>query len=132
MSAVHVTLIEGPLPTGRVGDLPTTGAGAVLCFEGVVRPEEDGRILRGLDYEAYPGMTERLLHELAEAMIDEHGVEAVYVEHSTGHVPVGAVSFRLRIASRHRQEGIAALEVFIDRMKRDIPLWKVPVFADDT
>jgi len=128
VSAIGIQLVEGPLAPTEPWE--AQGAGAVLCFEGVVRPKEDGRELVGLDYEAYPGMTERSLRELAESLVEEYALLALHVEHSHGRVPVGGVSFRLRIASRHRKEGIAAMDAFIDRMKRDVPLWKVPVYVD--
>src|SRR5690606_32367079 len=126
--SIEVQIIDGPL--AEQPRLPVIdGAGAILHFEGVVRPLEDGRQLAGLEYQAYEPMASRMLHTLAQAAIDEHGVLAVRVEHSRGWVPVGARSFRLIIASRHRKEGLAAMDAFIDRLKCDVPIWKSPVFA---
>ncbi len=126
---VTVELRDGPLPISAVMTCP--GAGATLVFEGVVRPHEAGRLITSLDYEAYEPMTSRQLRVLADAIVAEYGVNAVHVAHSVGRVPVGAVSFRLTVFSTHRKEGIAALDAFIDRMKRDVALWKTPVFAGD-
>jgi molybdopterin synthase catalytic subunit len=106
------------------------GAGALLCFEGVVRPTEDGRALIALDYEAYEPMAQQQLDALGRHIVERHGLLALQVEHSRGRVPVGLVAFRLRVASAHRQEGLAAMEEFIDRMKRDVPIWKTPVFDE--
>lgn len=102
------------------------GAGAVVLFEGVVRPTEGGQLLAALGYESYEPMTTRGLSELGAAMIREHGLTALRVEHSVGRVPIHAVSFRLYIASAHRKEALRAMDTFIDRMKREVPLWKVP------
>jgi molybdopterin synthase catalytic subunit len=52
------------------------------------------------------------------------------VEHSRGRVAAGECSFRLRVAASHRPEALRAVEEFIDRMKRDVPIWKTPVYAD--
>lgn len=129
MSAgVTVRLVEGPVD-GSVVDVPR-GAGAVLGFEGRVRPEEDGRLLEALRYEAYPPMTERQLEQLGAEVLDEHGLIGLHVEHSVGRVPIRALSFRLVVHSAHRKAGLAAVDAFIDRMKRDVALWKVPVYAD--
>lgn len=120
---------EVELVPGALGDAVMwrpTEAGAVVQFEGVVRPTEDGRQLAALGYEAYEPMTTRGLAELGGAMIREHGLTALRVEHSVGRVPIHAVSFRLYVASAHRKEALQAMDTFIDRMKREVPLWKVP------
>ncbi|MEM6331796.1 MAG: molybdenum cofactor biosynthesis protein MoaE [Planctomycetota bacterium] len=129
-----VQLIDGPLPPAPACADRDGACGASLCFEGIVRPTEDGRSLRALDYEAYEPMTTRQLKALCEQLIAEHGVRAIRVEHSVGRVAVGEVSFRLAVDSAHRKEGIAALDAFIDRMKAEVALWKRPVFdaADAT
>lgn len=125
--SVHVTIHDGPLPPAD--DWFCDGAGALIAFEGVVRPSEDEREITSLSYEAYEPMASRMLHTLAEQAIERFGVLLVIVEHSRGEVPAGACSFRLRVASRHRKEGLAAMDWFIDAMKRDVPIWKSPVFA---
>lgn len=124
--SVEIELIDGPLPPAAAWS--AEGAGALLTFEGVVRPTEEGQELAALVYEAYPPMTERELTRLAERTAQEHGLLAIRVEHSTGRVAVAACSFRLRVASRHRAEGIAATDAFIREMKRVVPLWKVAEF----
>lgn len=121
--SVEIELAVGPLAPAEPWEV--VGAGAVLSFEGVVRPMEAGRKLSALVYEAYPPMTEQELTRLAERVVAAHGLLAIRVEHSTGRVPVAACSFRLRVGSRHRAEGIAATDAFIRDMKRDVPLWKV-------
>ena len=129
MSAnVAVHLVEGPLmpqPPAAAG-----GAGAVVQFEGVVRPEEEGKPLAALVYEAYEPMTTRELTNLAETIAAEHGLLAIAVEHSVGRIAAGETSFRLTVSSRHRAEALAAMERFIVEMKRVVPLWKVARFSD--
>ena len=123
---VSIALVAGPL--GPPATPRPDGAGAWLVFEGVVRRDEGGRRLDALVYEAYEPMTSRQLERLARAIGEEHGLLALRVEHSVGRVDVGAVSFRLSIGSKHRAEGIAATDDFIDRMKREVAIWKNPVF----
>jgi molybdopterin synthase catalytic subunit len=106
--------------------------GAVVQFLGVVRPEEDGKQLVALDYEVYEPMTTKELDRLAHGVAEELGVQAISVEHSVGRVPVGGISFRLTVVAGHRAAALTACGTFIDRMKRDIPLWKVPVWAEST
>jgi molybdopterin synthase catalytic subunit len=127
LPVVAVHLVAGPL--GPAAPWAVAGAGALLTFEGVVRPEETGRPLAALDYEAYEPMASRMLRDLAERLGAAHGLLAIKVEHGVGRVPVGAVSFRLRVAAAHRQSALAAVADFIDALKTDVPLWKMPVWA---
>lgn len=126
--SVRVALVEGPLPdaspTARDGR-----SGAIVLFEGIVRGLEEGAAISGLSYEAYEPMASRMLRELAESIVAEFGVHAIEVDHSRGVVPVGAASFRLLVRAAHRREALAATDAFIERMKRDVPLWKTPILA---
>lgn len=118
---------------GALAPMPShgwPGAGAVLCFEGVIRPEEGDRRIDAIEYEVYRPMAERVLESLARQAKEAHGLLAVRVWHSEGRVPVGACSFRLEVASAHRAEGLAAMGWFIDAMKRDAPIWKRICEAD--
>ncbi len=131
---VHVSIVDGPI--SRRGDvflheppLNDGSPGAVLRFEGLVRRFENDRPVAGLHYETYDPMTERELAALATDIVARHRLTSISVVHSRGHVPVGGVSFALSVAAPHRAEAIVALAEFIDRMKRDVPIWKTPVWA---
>ncbi|MFI5380287.1 MAG: molybdenum cofactor biosynthesis protein MoaE [Tepidisphaerales bacterium] len=124
---IEVDIRDGPLAAGR--PLACDGAGAILLFEGIVRPAEEGKPIAGLDYEAYEPMAQSVLAQIAQELSQKHQLLGLRVEHSRGRVPVGRCSFRLQIASRHRKEGIAAMDEFIDRLKQDVPIWKTPVPA---
>lgn len=123
-SHLSVLLVEGPL--GRSGDWQIHGAGAIVQFDGVVRELEEGRSLAALVYEAYEPMTQKELEVLTNTVAARHGLLGITVEHSVGRVPVGAISFRLRIAAEHRKPALRAMDEFIDTMKDRVPLWKVP------
>ncbi len=102
--------------------------GATLVFEGIVRANEQGRAIRALSYEAYEPMATNSLTQLANDILSKHALIAITVEHSRGEVLAGERSFRLAIHSAHRKEALAAMDEFIDRMKRDIPIWKSPIY----
>ncbi|MEM6550846.1 MAG: molybdenum cofactor biosynthesis protein MoaE [Planctomycetota bacterium] len=125
---VVVRVVDGALGTDRPG-VASGGAGAVVWFEGVVRPGEDGMALEALRYEVYPPMTERVMRELAGEVAAAFGLTGLVVEHSVGRVAVGETSFRLGVAAEHRREALDAMDRFIARMKAEVPIWKVPVFA---
>lgn len=122
----QIILHDGPLPRADHAHR-SPGIGAQITFEGIVRPSEAERAIVALDYEVYSPMAENQLTALGNAMIDQHHLQSLRVEHSRGRVPVGAVSFRLTIESAHRKEGIRAMDEFIDLLKRDVPIWKTAV-----
>ncbi len=126
--SVTVHIHDGPLPAAGP-DHPREGVGAILIFEGVVRAREADRLIEALDYEAYEPMATTMITRIAESLIQEHALTAIRIEHSRGRVPVGAVSFRLTIQSPHRAEGLRAAAAFIDTLKRDVPIWKRPIWS---
>ncbi len=126
MIAAGVCFYEGPLPAAA-RPLDCDGAGAVVSFEGRVRPLERGRTIAALDYEIYEPMARQMLAQLAEELVARFGLLALCVEHSYGRVEVDQCSFRLQVAAAHRQEALAAMACFIDRLKQDLPIWKTAV-----
>ncbi len=130
---MHIALHDGPLPARRGPVLFNVSqggvSGAVVCFEGVVRSGEGGECLMALEYEVYEPMTSRQLRALCCEVVLKHGLHTVELEHSVGVVPVGGVSFRLVVASAHRKAALLAMDELIDQMKREVAIWKRPVWA---
>jgi molybdopterin synthase catalytic subunit len=126
---IEVRLVEGALGAAELWR--AAGCGAAVCFEGIVRGEEERRAIIGLAYQVYSPMTERELEALAREVAERHGLLGLQVVHSYGRVGVGECSFRLRAAGRRRKQTIAAVDEFIDVMKKKVPIWKLPVFADE-
>ncbi|MBL8745743.1 MAG: molybdenum cofactor biosynthesis protein MoaE [Phycisphaerae bacterium] len=120
----------------RAALLRSGSVGATVRFEGIVRRDESdpdhpgvARGLIALDYQTYDPMAQRELECLARSVGVRHGLESVVALHSRGRVGVGEVSFVLEIRSSRRAEAMAAMADFIDRLKRDVPIWKRPVWA---
>jgi len=44
--------------------------------------------------------------------------------HRFGHIPVGETSLWIRVRAPHRAEALNLLTQFIDRLKKDVPIWK--------
>lgn len=139
---VAVAIVEGAIlaerermlrssdPSLRALDRATDGVGARLRFEGIVRGLEEGRPIAALDYEVYEPMASRELARVAREEAERAGARSILVLHSSGRVAVGEVSFLCEVASPHRAEALAALAAFVDRMKREVPIWKRVIPAD--
>jgi molybdopterin synthase catalytic subunit len=127
---IERTIVEGPIMAHYPAP-PVEGAGAVVTFDGLVRPTENGKPITGLIYESYDAMALKELDRLARATIAQFGVLAIHAIHSKGFVGNGQRSFVLVIHGKHRKECLAAADHFIDAMKKDVPIWKSPVFAEE-
>lgn len=103
---------------------PRTEAGAVVEFRGVVRGTENGAAIGGLLYEIYEPMAERMVRQVVDELNAEHPCLALLVVHRHGLVPVGEAAIYVRVEAGHRSEAIKMLEVFMNRLKTEVPIWK--------
>ena len=119
---IEVGITEGVLPPhGR----PANGSGAVVEFVGVVRGEEQGRPIRALEYQAYQPMAGREIERVIRELLAEFPCTSVRVLHRTGVIPVGECAISLQVAALHRGPAFAFAGAFIDRLKQDVPIWKI-------
>jgi molybdopterin synthase catalytic subunit len=98
--------------------------GACVEFQGIVREKEATKTLEGLFYEAYEPMATRQLARLIDELSAAHPCHRVTFIHRLGWVPVGQASLFLRVLATHRGEALALCGALIDRMKKDVPIWK--------
>lgn len=120
---ISVDLVTDPMEAFSQPAGP--GSGATLEFRGIVRGEEGGKPIQALCYEAYESMARSEMVRLLTEIGREHPCERVVVVHRHGWIPVGDTAIGVWIESRHRAEAIALLAKFMDRLKQDVPIWKV-------
>ncbi|MDT8339927.1 MAG: molybdenum cofactor biosynthesis protein MoaE [Longimicrobiales bacterium] len=106
------------------------GDGAELLFLGVVRNHAEGRPVRGMRYEAYGEMAERVLAEIVREAEARHAVSRVAAVHRVGELAVGEVSVAILVAAPHRDAAYGASRFVIEQIKRRLPVWKHEHFAD--
>ncbi|HUK65526.1 MAG TPA: molybdenum cofactor biosynthesis protein MoaE [Anaeromyxobacteraceae bacterium] len=103
--------------------------GAVVTFEGDVRTHTHGREVVRLEYEAYRPMAEHELSRIATELGQEHGA-AIAIQHRLGHLAPGEAAVVIACAAPHRTAAFRACEAAIERLKREVPIWKREVFVD--
>ncbi len=108
----------------------SAGAGAIDVFLGVVRDNNLGRDVQYLDYEAYPGMAERVMREIGETAQGRFGLEAYAVLHRTGRLEIGETSLLVVVSCAHRAASFEACRWMVDEIKKRVPVWKKEVWAD--
>jgi molybdopterin synthase catalytic subunit/molybdopterin converting factor small subunit len=122
-------LTDRPIdPSSVVEEVGDPRAGAVATFLGTTRVESRGRTVHYLDYEAYGGMAEKVMADLAEGLKAKHDLCAVAITHRTGRVEIGEISVAIAVSAPHRAAALAACTEAIDTLKETVPLWKKEVY----
>jgi molybdopterin synthase catalytic subunit len=122
-------LVEEPLSLdAAVDEVRGDGAGAIATFLGTVRNRSRGRDVLHLEYEAYEGMAEEVMAELAARLTERHGLSGVSIQHRVGRVDIGEASVVIAVSAPHRAEALAACKEAIDELKVSVPLWKKEVY----
>ena len=122
-------LSEQPLSLDAVVDeVRSERAGAIATFVGTTRVESRGRTVVHLDYEAYEGMAEQTMAQIAEELKGRHDVCEIAIHHRTGRVAIGEASVMIAVSAPHRQAALAACKDAIDTLKERVPLWKKEVY----
>jgi molybdopterin synthase catalytic subunit len=122
-------LSDTPLSLDRVVDeVRGDEAGAIATFSGTTRVQSRGRTVTHLDYEAYEGMAERVMEEIAAALLARNELTAVAIHHRIGRVSIGETSVVIAVSAPHRRDALAACKDAIDELKERVPLWKKEVY----
>jgi molybdopterin synthase catalytic subunit len=122
-------LSDEPLSLDRVVDeVRSDGAGAIATFTGTTRERSRGRSVTHLDYEAYEGMAEKVMEEIADGLRARYELTAIAIHHRIGRVTIGETSVVIAVSAPHRQDALAACKDAIDELKERVPLWKKEVY----
>lgn len=98
--------------------------GAVVAFTGYVRAANEGRAVRGMLLEHYPGMTERSIGEILEQAAARWPLLAVAVVHRVGRLAAGERIVWVGVAAAHREAAFQTCEFVMDYLKTRAPFWK--------
>ena len=112
-----------------VDEVRTDEAGAVATFVGTTRARSRGREVVHLEYEAYEGMAEQVMAELAQGLAERHELSRVAIHHRVGRVDIGDVSVVIAVSAPHRAAALAACAEAIVELKVTVPLWKKEVYV---
>jgi molybdopterin synthase catalytic subunit/molybdopterin converting factor small subunit len=122
-------LSEEPLSMqAAVDEVANERAGAIATFVGTTRIESRGRSVQYLEYEAYPGMAEDVMEQIARELKSTYDLCDVAIHHRIGRVGIGETSVVIAVSAPHRQDALAACREAIDTLKKTVPLWKKEVY----
>jgi molybdopterin synthase catalytic subunit len=115
-------------PAAVVAEVADDRAGAIATFLGTARVESRGRSVLYLEYDAYEGMAEQVMEEIAAELGERYDLSAIAIHHRTGRVGIGEPSVAIAVSAPHRQDAVAACRDAIDTLKEQVPLWKKEVY----
>jgi MoaE-MoaD fusion protein len=114
-----------PLDPVRVfGRVQSSRIGATVLFIGTVRNHSEGKPVSSITYEAYGPMAERQLEEIADGLSQPEQEVAVAISHRHGRLEIGDLAVVIAAAAPHRDAAFDACRAAIERIKRDVPIWK--------
>jgi len=124
-------LRRGPIDTaGLVASVADVTAGATVLFVGTARGVTAGILTESLHYDAHAPLALAVLERLRTEAVAVFGLVACVVEHRLGEVVVGDASVAIAASAPHRRAAFAAAEWLMDRIKREVPIWKCERFVD--
>jgi molybdopterin synthase catalytic subunit len=127
----RIELVDGPIQVEALLDrIDHPDAGAQGWFVGVTRRTTGGLITQTLHYEAHHSMAKLELMKLALQAMQEFSLLRLVIVHRLGEVPIAEASVVIGCSTAHRPETFAALEWIMNRLKKDVPIWKREVFSD--
>ena len=104
-------------------------AGAIATFIGTTRAHSRGREVIHLEYEAYEGMAEQVMADLAAQLQKRHELCKVAIHHRIGRVDIGETSVVIAVSAPHRAAALAACREAINELKVSVPLWKKETYV---
>jgi molybdopterin synthase catalytic subunit len=122
-------LTRDPIDLGAViARVSRPSCGAQVTFIGTVRDTSGSKEVTSLTYDAYEPMADAALERICR----ELGTAGVCIEivHRLGRVGVGDASVVIAAASPHREAGYEASRNALERIKREVPIWKHEHYAD--
>jgi len=104
--------------------------GAFVNFEGVARNNTKGRPTCFLDYECYEPMAVKMMAQIGGEIARCFAIGRIAMVHRLGRIEIGETSVAVVVTAPHRKPAFEAALEGINRLKRQVPVWKKEYFAD--
>lgn len=123
-NTAYFKLTAAPIVLERLmSHLLDESSGGLVLFIGRVR-DEKGRKDTQLFYEAYRPLALKEMERLAKVAEKRFDSRRIVMVHRLGHLVTGGVAVVVGVSAPHRREAFAACRFLIDRIKREVPIWK--------
>lgn len=127
----RTSLVDEPIDVAGISDAAAhASCGALVLFIGHVRDHHGPRSVAGITYDAYRDMAERQLEAIAVDFEETGERLRVRIAHRLGDIPVGEASVVIAVASPHRAAAFETSRAVLERLKREVPIWKRERYTD--
>ncbi len=106
--------------------------GAVNMFIGTVRNYFENRPVKGIEYHGYPEMGEKVLEKIVSEAQFRWDVKKTVVHHRLGKLELKEASVVVAVSTGHRNEAYDACRFIMEEIKKDLPVWKKELYADES
>ncbi|MBK9294772.1 MAG: molybdenum cofactor biosynthesis protein MoaE [Oligoflexia bacterium] len=108
-----------------------TNHGAMNCFIGIVRNNNWGRKVIGMEYDCFIPLCEKTFFEIATEAKGKWCKDAnIFVVHRYGKLKVGDTSVAIIATTEHRNESYCITRYIIEEIKVRSPIWKKEFYED--
>ncbi|MBP9090873.1 molybdenum cofactor biosynthesis protein MoaE [bacterium] len=129
--SISFKLSQDNIATDKLkASLESPKAGALVCFEGIVRNHNDGKAVRTLEYEAYQSLAEKEAKKILAEASQSYSILAAVCVHRTGLLSIGETAVFVGVTSAHRDAAFQACRYIIDEIKNRLPIWKKESYED--
>lgn len=105
-------------------------AGAIVCFEGIVRNHNEGKAVLHLEYEAYESLAVNEAAKILNEAQQNFSIISAVCVHRTGLLNIGEAAVFVGVTSAHRDASFQACRFIIDEIKTRLPIWKKETYQD--
>ena len=127
----RAVLVDGEIDLAALeAEMADPGSGALLIFLGRPRDRTGERGVLRLVYEAYRPMAEAALDRIAADLESETAGLRLRIVHRLGAVEIGRPSVAIAVSSPHRDASYSASREALERLKREVPIWKQEIYDD--
>lgn len=104
--------------------------GASANFIGTMRDVNEGEAVQSMHLEHYPGMTEKVLANICQQVIEKYRCHYAMIHHRVGKITINEPIVLVAAWSAHRAEAFAACQAMMESLKADAPFWKQETLSD--
>ncbi len=109
-----------------------SSSGALVLFVGRVRDHHQGRGVERIAYSGYRPMAAQILDRIAAELEASSDGLKVRLVHRLGLIEIGEASVVILTSSPHREAAYEANREALERIKKEVPIWKEEFYTDGT
>lgn len=109
--------------------IPASKVGAKSIFEGIVRDNNLGKIVKKLEYQCYEELAMKEGNTILKEALENYKIDGAFCVHRTGKLEIGETAVLVMVYAAHREDSFQACRYIIDEVKTRVPIWKKEIYV---